>query len=121
MKKYATVKAQWNNIQFYPEKEGLWYREEEEGIVCSSHIRYGNKTLSLSYFTYDDDFEELQDGWSATVYQNHESLAHRGLSTKDHIQAKDVNEAEDIAMEWSKIENVVGVQGNNIRSRQSGN
>lgn len=114
MKKFTTVQIVWNNVQFYPEKEGIWYRGESKGKIRDSHIRYGDKILAVSHFTYyenldklleDDDYDEpVKDGWSATVYQNYDSVAHRGLSTNDHIQAKNVDEAEDIAMEWANIE-----------------
>jgi len=101
-KKYSIVQIKWNNVQFYPEKEGMWYRGEHKGIIFNSHIRYDNNILSISYFTYGDILsnEELKGGWSATIYKNNKSITSRGLHDNSYITAKDVENVENIYLKW---------------------
>jgi hypothetical protein len=97
--KYTTRQIIWNNVRFIPEQENMWYRGIDEGKIYNSSLRKGNRTITVSLFTYGDDCRE---GWSASVYEENNLIAFLDLQHQNYIKAKDVNDAENQALEWSK-------------------
>lgn len=105
-KKYQHIEREmvWNNVQFIPERKNVWYRGMSKGKVSHSAIIINNRRISIAFFTYGDLFadEPLKEGWRVNIYEDHKSIAHRGLHTKDHIIAKDITDAEIQALKWAE-------------------
>jgi len=98
MKKHTTIQMVWNNVQFVPEKEGVWYRGIDEDVIYNSSIRKGNKRIEVSFYTYGDilNKEELKEAWDARVYEGNQII-----DSKDRIEAQNVDDAENQALEWA--------------------
>jgi len=114
-KKYQHVEVEtvWNNVQFAPERDNVWYRGMSKGDVSHSHIKFNNHIISLSFFVtggmggvYEGAPDDpRQEGWSVSIYEKHDVIASRGNSgnsIKDSIIAKNVQDAEEQALEWYK-------------------
>jgi len=97
--KHKYIQMVWDNVRFIPEEERVWYRGINDDIVYNSSIRNGNRTITVSLFTYGGDFKE---GWDASVYDGGERIACRDIYEGNHIEAKDVGDAEKQALEWSE-------------------
>lgn len=108
--KFATVTKPtvYNNVQFTPPKEEIWYRSKHAGRCTHSDIAFrGGKRfpfrfkLSLAYFT-----SQKGPGYSATLYKNGVIVHYRELKAGNYIRAINIAHAERQAWAWVETLNL---------------
>ena len=106
--KIKRLKAEFNNVQFVPPKEKIWYRQ---WIKCGKHnnkryvaswLKIGPWLIHVHYFTSDNNIE----GYGCTLYLNGQLEAYIDLMSElagegKYIRAKNIASAEKQAKAWA--------------------